>query len=453
MKKRRAACSSSFLSTNGSPGQISDERQGHLLSHSTDSGHSSVPLDRLEDSPRRPPPTPQEREELERLLGGIEGGRTCRDRERETAILDDGDSLSPENTGSLLLARSCSCRMGYRSQRCSELHHLPNGYCLDHSAPSNNHTGVPSPNILGLCRHHGVHTHQALPPPDLLWDRQQGSQHYLHGPSRHVCPYPSQELCPHPHTLSPSGRLLCRSEEFLPYTQPQQNHPHNPKAAGPYHDVMLVDGLLPPPSCPCRDCCLRREDFHTLRLDRGEGLHWEREELPRDGGLRGSRGSEAPRRTELHWERDAGLRQGREVSLHWDRDREAELQWEREREAEYWHRRTALSPYGPPGHEPAFTFDPLPQGHPAFPEPSRSHSHAHLDIKYSSGSSSYQTSHPMCPCSPYQPSPSESRGYASGYQSDSTSPLPPNYTSCYSHSDPHQQHYTSSTHSGQMPQT
>ncbi|XP_026776852.2 tensin-2 isoform X4 [Pangasianodon hypophthalmus] len=447
VKKRRAACSSPFTSTNGSPGQISDERQGHLLSLSTDSGHSSAPPERLEDSPRRPPPTQQEREELERLLGGIEGERTSRDRERETAILDDGDSLPPENTGSLRLARSCSCRMGYRSQRCSELHHLPNGYCLDHSAPSNNHTGVPSPNMLGLCQHHSSHTHQSLPPPDLLWDRQQGTQHYLHGPSRHVCPYPSQDLCPHPHTLSPSGRLLCRSDEFLPYTQPQHNHPHHPKAAGPYHDVMLVDGLLPPPSCPCRDCCLRREDFHTLRLDRGEGLHWEREELPRDGGLRRSRGSEVPRRTELHWEREAGLRQGREVSLHWDRDREAELQWEREREAEYWHRRTALSPYGPPAHEPAFSFDPLPQGHPAFPEPSRSHSHPHLDIKYSSGSSSYQTSHQMCPCSPYQPSPSESRGYASGYQSDSTSPLPPSYSSCYSHTDPHQHHYTSNTHS------
>ncbi|MCJ8741778.1 hypothetical protein PDJAM_G00074560 [Pangasius djambal] len=447
VKKRRAACSSPFTSTNGSPGQISDERQGHLLSLSTDSGHSSAPPERLEDSPRRPPPTQQEREELERLLGGIEGERTSRDRERETAILDDGDSLPPENTESLRLARSCSCRMGYRSQRCSELHHLPNGYCLDHSAPSNNHTGVPSPNMLGLCQHHSSHTHQPLPPPDLLWDRQQGTQHYLHGPSRHVCPYPSQDLCPHPHTLSPSGRLVCRSDEFLPYTQPQHNHPHHPKAAGPYHDVMLVDGILPPPSCPCRDCCLRREDFHTLRLDRGEGLHWEREELPRDGGLRRSRGSEVPRRTELHWEREAGLRQGREVSLHWDRDREAELQWEREREAEYWHRRTALSPYGPPAHEPAFSFDPLPQGHPAFPEPSRSHSHPHLDIKYSSGSSSYQTSHQMCPCSPYQPSPSESRGYASGYQSDSTSPLPPSYSSCYSHTDPHQQHYTSNTHS------
>ncbi|KAM9445105.1 tensin-2 isoform 1-T1 [Clarias gariepinus] len=442
VKKRRAACSPSFPSTNGSPGQISDERQGHLVSLSTESGHSSALPERNEDSPRRPPPTDQEREELERLLGGIEGERSSRDRERETAILDDGDSLPSENTGSLRLVRSCSCRTGYRSQRCSELHPLPNGYCLDHSPPSNNHTG--SPSMLGLCQHH---THQSLPPPDLLWDRQQSSQHYLHGPSRHVCPYPSQDLCPHPHTISTSGRLLCRSEEFLPYTQPQHNHPHHPKAAGPYHDVMLVDGLLPPPSCPCRDCCMRREDFNTLRLDRGEGLHWEREELSRDSGLRRSRASEVPRRADLHWEREAGLRQGREVSLHWDRDREAELQWEREREAEYWHRRTTLSPYGPSGHDPAFTFDPLPQGHPAFPEPSRSHSHPHLDIKYSSGSSSYQTSHQMCPCSPYQPSPSESRGYASGYQSDSTSPLPQSYSSCYSHMDPHQQHYTANTHS------
>ncbi|KAG7471993.1 hypothetical protein MATL_G00103880 [Megalops atlanticus] len=183
---------------------------------------------------------------------------------------------------------------------------------------------------------------------------------------------------------------------------------------------------MAPPGCPCRDCCCRREEsaaalsaFHALRLDRGEGLHWERE-------------------AELH--REAGLRRGREVSLHWDR--EAELQWEREREAEYWHRRAAVSPYGPrhspqPHDLPAFTFDPLPSGHPAYPEPSRSHSHAHShshpDLKYSSSSSGYQTPRQVCPCSPYQPSPSESRGYASGYQSESTSPLPPpvpNSTSC-----------------------
>ncbi|XP_016402245.1 histone-lysine N-methyltransferase set1-like, partial [Sinocyclocheilus rhinocerous] len=160
-----------------------------------------------------------------------------------------------------------------------------------------------------------------------------------------------------------------------------------------------------------------REDFHTLRLDREEGIHWEREaELHRDTGLRRGREADMQRGAEI-WDREAGLRRGREVSLHWERDREAELQWEREREAEYWHRRATVSPYGPHGHElPAFNFDPLPAGHPAYPEPSRSHSHAHLDLKYSSSSSGYQTPHQTCPCSPYQPSPSESRGYASGYQ-------------------------------------
>ncbi|XP_066527329.1 tensin-2 isoform X3 [Hoplias malabaricus] len=470
VKKRRAAGSSSLPSTNGSPGRSSEERPSQLLSVSTDSGHGSVPPERLEDPPRPPPPTQQEREELERLLGGIEGERLMRDRERETAILDDGDSLPPERTGSLRLARSCSCRVGYRSQRCAEpgcdrLHNLPNGYCLDRtSAATNGHTGAssPMPPLLGMCQHHSAHSHHALPPPDLLWDRQQGSQHYLHrtcseGASRHLCPYPSQDLGPHPHSLSPSGRLLCRADEYIPYPLPHHshNHPHHPKAASSYHDVMLMDSL-PPAGCPCRDCCLRREEFHALRLDRGESLHWEREEVPREGGIRRTRESDIPRGAELHWE--AGLRRGREASLHWDRDREVELQWEKEREAEYWHRGAAISPYGPPGHDmPPFAFDPLPSGHPAYPEPSRSHSHAHLDVKYSSSSSGYQTPHQTCPCSPYQPSPSESRGYASGYQSDSTSPLPSNYSSCYipahhagtlpdGHTEPHPQHYPSNTH-------
>ncbi|XP_058618347.1 tensin-2 isoform X6 [Onychostoma macrolepis] len=472
VKKRRAAgsTSTSLPSTNGSPARSparsSEERPSQLLSVSTDSGHSSVPPDRLDEPTRQAPPTQQEREELERLLGGIEGDGG-RDRDRETAILDDGDSLPPERTGSLRLGRSCSCRVGYRSQRCAEpgcdgLHHLSNGYCLDRPTTTNGHTGAPSPgmpSVIGLCQHHSAHPHQSLPPPDLLWDRQQGPQHYLHrtcseGPSRHLCPYPSQEISPHPHSLSP--RLLCRAEEYIAYPHHHHNHPHHPKPSGPYHDVMMIDGLVTP-GCPCRDCCLRREDFHTLRLDREEGIHWEREaELHRDTGLRRGREADMQRGAEI-WDREAGLRRGREMSLHWDRDREAELQWEREREAEYWHRRATVSPYGPHGHElPAFNFDPLPAGHPAYPEPSRSHSHAHLDLKYSSSSSGYQTPHQTCPCSPYQPSPSESRGYASGYQSESTSPLPPPSASCSgpvhhasgptdNQTDSHPQQYTSDT--------
>ncbi|XP_076840725.1 LOW QUALITY PROTEIN: tensin-2 [Brachyhypopomus gauderio] len=469
VKKRRATGLSPLPSTNGSPGRSPEERPTQLLSVNTDLSQSSSPPERYEDPPRTAPPTQQEREELDRLLGGIEGERAGRDRERETAILDDGESLPPpERTGSLRLARSCSCRAGYRSQRCVEpgcdrLHRLPNGCYLEHAAPTNGHTGAPSPAmppLLGLCQHHGAHSHQTLPPPDLLWDRQQGPQHYLHRtcsegpPPRHLCSYPSQELGPHPHGPSPAGRLLCRADEYVPYPQPHHPHPHHHKPAGPYHhDVMLMDAL-PPPGCPCRDCCLRREDFHALRLDRGEGLHWEREELPREGGLRRSREADLQRGADLHWEREAGLRRAREAPLHWDR--EAELQWEREREAEFWHRRATVAPYGPPGHDvPAFAFDPLPAGHPAYPEPSRSHTH--LDMKYSSSSSGYQTPHQTCPCSPYQPSPSESRGYASGYQSESTSPLPSSYTSCYgpahhtsvlpdSHAESHPQHYAPNTH-------
>uniref|UniRef100_A0A672QAP1 Tensin 2a n=1 Tax=Sinocyclocheilus grahami TaxID=75366 RepID=A0A672QAP1_SINGR len=139
VKKHRAAGSTSLPSTNGSPARSSEERPSQLLSVSTDSGHSSAL------------PTQQEREELERLLGGIEGDGG-RDRDRETAILDDGDSLPPERTGSLRLGRSCSCRLGYRSQRCAEpgcdgLHHLSNRYCLDCPTNTNGHTGAPSPGV------------------------------------------------------------------------------------------------------------------------------------------------------------------------------------------------------------------------------------------------------------------------------------------------------------------
>ncbi|XP_069041206.1 tensin-2 isoform X2 [Lepisosteus oculatus] len=456
VKKKRGPGS---LTSNGSPGS---GEHSHLLSLSTDSGHSSAPTERLEETPpmRPPPPTRAEREELDRLLGGMDprGGGGAPESERETAILDDGDL---ERMGTLRLARSCSCRQGYRSQSCREMacERLHNGYTLER----NGH----QPAHLDLCQHR--------PHPDVLWDRHhQPLPHCLHRscpetPSRHLCPYPPEM----PHTLPP--RLLYR-DEFGPY------HPHS-QPSSPYREMLFLDGLAPP-ACACRECRLREEAaasaFHAMRLDRGREpeLHWEaghhrdREaELQREEELR--RGREA----ELHWDgalhrdrdvglhREAELRRGRDAVLHWDRDRDAGLQrdWEtglqREGEAEFWHRRAvsprlghgrqsaplliSADPYGPrhspQGHEvPAFTFDPLPSGHPAYPESSatRSHSHPHSlsttcsEFKYST-SSGYQTPRQACACLPYQPSsatcslsPSESRGYASGYQSESTSPLP-----------------------------
>ncbi|XP_061689415.1 tensin-2 isoform X2 [Syngnathoides biaculeatus] len=462
IKKRRGPCSGSLSSTNGSsPG--GDDGPDHFLSHRSDSAlsahsspfnQSSILPDHHEEPLRPPPPTRQEREELERLLGGIEGSR---DTERETDILDDGDSSPSERTGMLRLSRSCSCRDGYRSQRCAEpgcdrTLLMPNGYCLDGAPGTNGHHGatpspVPTsaapPSHMDLCQHYSPNPHPSLPPPDLVWDRQNNQQHILHRScleatsSRHLCPYPSLDPHSHPHhyPLSAPVHLCCQEDDYSLYHLPPQPHshhhphPHHHKssASPPYHEVMLMDGL-PPSGCSCRDCAIRREEAaascHSLRLDQGAGFHWDREaELQqREAGLRRTRDGELARvGSNSHWEK-----RGREFSLPWKRDREAELQRQREREAEYWHKRETMSSYGPQGHNlPAFTFDPLPPYHAAYPEASRSYAHSHLDLKYSSSSSGYQTPRQVCPCSPYQPSPSESRGYASGYQSESTSPLPP----------------------------
>uniref|UniRef100_A0A8C5GAD8 Tensin-2-like n=1 Tax=Gouania willdenowi TaxID=441366 RepID=A0A8C5GAD8_GOUWI len=105
----------------------------------------------------------KEKEELERLLGGIEDNR-----ERETAILDDGESLPSERTRTLRISRSCSCRDGYRSKRCAEpgcdqTLLMPNGYCLDRAPGTNGHHGAtlsadqkrnPPPSHMDLCQHY-----------------------------------------------------------------------------------------------------------------------------------------------------------------------------------------------------------------------------------------------------------------------------------------------------------
>ncbi|XP_068123338.1 tensin-2 isoform X2 [Hyperolius riggenbachi] len=55
-----------LTSVNGSP-----EQHGRLLSVSSDSGHSSAPTERLEETPQKIVPTAAEREDLEKLLGGF----------------------------------------------------------------------------------------------------------------------------------------------------------------------------------------------------------------------------------------------------------------------------------------------------------------------------------------------------------------------------------------------
>ncbi|XP_035243649.1 tensin-2-like isoform X2 [Anguilla anguilla] len=427
VKKRRGPGSGGTPTYNGRSADSPIEP----LSPSHAPGHTPgrAPAELPEDVRCLPPPTWQEREELDRLLGGIEGRRARGgERERETAILDEGDAAPS-------LGRSCSCRHGAESPVFQ-----PNGYCPNsadgrpaHPGPS---SAPPTPLLEPFQRHH-AHHHLAPPPPDVLWERQQQApptrlqRSCSEGPSRHLCPYPPQDLPlpPHIHTLPPP-RLLYKGDDFAPL-HPHYPHPRRSQPSSPYREMLLLDAP-PPPGCPCRDCSCRREEsavaikaLHALRLDQGEGSHWGRE-----AELRPCRDSDLhwDREAELH--REAGLRRGREMALQWERDREAEMHWEREREAELWHRRSAAAPYGRHGNDLVhFAFDPLPSGHPAYPDPSHTHlythPHSHMDLKYSSGSSGYHTPAALYPCAPYQPSPSESRGYASGYQSESASPLPP----------------------------
>ncbi|KAI1891144.1 hypothetical protein AGOR_G00161660 [Albula goreensis] len=420
VKKRRGPGSGGLSPSNGDPSSL-----------------PSSPSPHPEDVLRPLPPSRQDREEFDCLLSGADSRRMRgRERERETAILDDSDAVPSERGRGMALGRrrSCRCSMGCEEPGCDGPVFLPNGCC---PKTSNGHLIPPA---LDLCQHH----HPALPPPELLWERQQAPSPCIQGslsdrPSRRLCPCPAQELPlpPHAHTL-PTPRLLYKGDGYTPILH-HYAHMHHPHPSSPYREMMLLD-VPAHPGCLCRDCRCRREEsavavkaFHGLRLDQGEGSYYSREAefLHREAELRRGRNADLEWDREAELQREAGLRRGRDVAHHWDRHREAEMQWEREVESR--HRRSTLAPYGPQhsphGLDPSgFIFDPLPSGHPAYPEASHCHSyaysHSHMDPKYNSASSGYQTPTPPYPCGPYHPSPSESRGYASGYQSESTSPQP-----------------------------
>ncbi|KAK6320957.1 hypothetical protein J4Q44_G00079330 [Coregonus suidteri] len=410
------------------PPPAQPQSQPQPLSLSSDSGHSSTPSEHIED----PPPCPlsrleKKKEEMDCLLRMGEGGERDRvrqrERDRETAILDDGDSV-PD--GGLRREQwSCCVRAGHgpRCQRCGEASGwerelcFANGHCMDrcNSSTKGNPKSRTLPALpsqqpvshrpleprLDLCHHHSAH-----PLPELLWERPPPPLPCLHRP---CYPYPAPEHAhPHAHTIPASNMLFCGGEKCQVFHYPAPTPPrlsHQSLPSSPYREMFFSPAAPPPGGCPCRDCTCRREHqsasaraFHPLCLDQPESPHWAR---GRDSEL---------------WDREAGLKRGREGPPQlW----EVENPWEAEREAEFWQRRSVggMTPY-------RGCHSPLGQG-PGYPSP-----HPFLDSPL--GSSGYNTPQPpchSCPCSPYQQaSPSEShgiRGYASGYQSGSTLPLPP----------------------------
>ncbi|XP_069826286.1 tensin-2 isoform X2 [Dendropsophus ebraccatus] len=83
--------STPLASTNGSP-----EQHGRLLSVSSDSGHSSAPTERLEETPQKALPTAAEREDLEKLLGGF-GVNVKNEGEPQYSQVVKSEGVVPQN--------------------------------------------------------------------------------------------------------------------------------------------------------------------------------------------------------------------------------------------------------------------------------------------------------------------------------------------------------------------
>ncbi|XP_049894855.1 tensin-2-like isoform X2 [Epinephelus moara] len=390
--------------------------QPQPLTYTSDSSRSSVLADQPEDtSPsinrpeRENTDSPSRRGDRE---DGAKDKRRGKEKDRETAILDDGDPSSPQG---LRREHSCCGRAkcgdgGWEREPClSDVHCLGRCNSVKKNPKSQTLPALPSKSIsppphsahMELC-----HRHSAHPLPELPWERPPPPPPCLLRP---CYPYSSPEHThPHSHTL-PALNRLCTGEEchLLHYSShsPASHLSHQSLPSSPYRE-MFFGSPTPSPGCPCRDCASRREHqsasvrvFHPLHPDR----------------------SESP-----HWSPGAGIQRTREAPPLW----ESENPWEVAREAEFWQCKSAMPAFRvchssldqSPNPEPRYAMGP----HQGYPSPQ-----SLMDVRDGASSGYHTPPQPRhsCPCSPYQSSPAEShesRGYASGYHSGSASPLPAN---------------------------
>ncbi|XP_068455135.1 tensin-2-like isoform X2 [Clinocottus analis] len=385
--------------------------QPQPLACSPASSHSSTPSDPPDD----PPASARENADCPSRRGDGEDGaketKRGKEKDRETAILDDA---APSSPGGPRPERSCCGRAAARCGaglsdgrclgRCNVTRKNPKSQTLP-ALPSNPVSPPPHSAHVELCHRHSAHPLQELP-----WDRPPPPPPCLLRP---CYPYSSPD---HPHSHShtlPALSRLCPGDEchLLHYSSHNaaSHASHQSLPSSPYREMFFSP---PTPSsssssssgCPCRDCSSRREHqsasaraFHPLHPDR----------------------SEAP-----HWSLGAGLQRVREVPPLW----ESEHPWEAAREAEFWQRKSAApafrvchSPLSQsPNSDPRYAVGP----HQACPGPQ-----SLLDVRDGASSGYHTPPQPRhsCPCAPYQSSPAEShesRGYASGCHSGSASPLP-----------------------------
>uniref|UniRef100_A0A8C4GJU6 Tensin 2b n=1 Tax=Dicentrarchus labrax TaxID=13489 RepID=A0A8C4GJU6_DICLA len=405
----------------GSTASPQTPSQPQPLTYTSDSRRSSVPSDQLEEtSPSINHPERENVDSPSRRGGGDDKGKEKtrgKERDRETAILDDGDPSSP---GGLRREHSrCSqggtkCGdVGWERERepclskshclgrCSSIKKHPKSQTLP-ALPYKSVSPPPHSTHMELC-----HRHSAHPLPELPWERPTPPPP-LPCLLRPCYPYSTPERShPHSHTLPASNRL-CTGEEchLFHYSShnPVSHLSHQSLPSSPYRE-MFFSAPTPSSGCPCRDCSGRREHqsasvrtFHPLHPDQSENPHW-------------SQG--------------AGVQRTREVPPLW----ESENPWEVAREAEIWQCKSALPAFrichstldqGPNPDHPRYAIGP----HQGYPSPQ-----SLIDVRDGASSGYHTPPQPChsCPCSPYQSSPAEShesRGYASGYHSGSASPLP-----------------------------
>ncbi|XP_023279291.1 tensin-2-like isoform X2 [Seriola lalandi dorsalis] len=389
--------------------------------YTSDSNRSSAPTDHLQDG--SPSINCPERENPDCPLRRGDGEDRARDKtrgkekDRETAILDDGQPSSP---GGLRREHSCCGRAG---AKCGNVGWergpcLSNGHCLGRCNSIKNHPksqtlpALPSKSVsppLNSAHMELCHRHSAHPLPELPWERPPPPPppplSCLHRP---YYPYSTPEHAhPHSHTLPASNRL-CTGEEchLFHYSShgPSAHLSHQSLPSSPYRE-MFFSSPTSSSGCPCWDCSSRREHqpssvrtFHPLHPDQSENPHW-------------SQG--------------AGAQRTREAPPLW----ESENPWEVAREAEFWQCKSAMPAFrvchssldqSPNPEQPRFALAP----HQSYHSPQ-----SLVDVRDGASSGYHTPPQPRhsCPCSPYQSSPAEShesRGYASGYHSGSASPLP-----------------------------
>ncbi|XP_017575846.1 tensin-2 isoform X2 [Pygocentrus nattereri] len=353
------------------------------ISPSSDSGHSSTPSELLE----QPPIIPPQRQDRER--------QSERERDRETAILDDCDCPP------LRLDSSC-CGRPFSHPHAYYVTDMPNTHPKTirpkhHTLPCNR-TSSPLP-VHEVC----------VSPLDLRWDRGCCPHHACTQPARSIYTYPSQDTrthspllhnahSSHAHTLPAQTRMFCSGEAcpLFHYSTHSHGHTHIPPPLPSHHSLPsspyreMCFSSAPPTSCSCKDCAHLREDLtlHSFQVSQLESV-------PSSWGT--------------------GFRCRKEVPVHWARDGAMESHWDRAHGAEYWRHRTTVPPmmssYGQGPYHSVSKQDYV-LDHRSDP-PSSPYPSPH--------SSGYHSPHPPCPCSP--PQVRESPGCASMGHSPNASPI------------------------------